>query len=216
MKDYIAFFDLDHTIIKTNSGKLIARHAYKNGLFRAQNLIFGGLWAALHNSGLITPDRVIARVLQSFENISEDHFIKITNQVFDAHIKDTIRESIKSEISSHREKNGHTVILSAALSYICTPVMNFLSMDDSVCTELEVIDGYFSGAYDGKYCYGEEKLIQAGNYCLEHNFSLDQAYFYTDSVSDLPLLENVGYPICVAPEPKLARIARKRGWTICE
>lgn len=148
MKDYIAFFDLDHTIIKTNSGKLIARHAFKNGLFSTHDLIFGGLWSTLHNSGLIAPDRVIAKILQLFENISEEHFIKITNQVFDARIKDTIRENIKAEISSHKEKNGHTVILSAALSYICTPVKDFLGIDDAVCTELEVIDGYFSGAYD--------------------------------------------------------------------
>jgi HAD superfamily hydrolase (TIGR01490 family) len=216
MKDYIAFFDLDYTILKTNSGKLIARHAFKNGLFSVHDLIFGGLWSTLHNSGLISPDRVIAKLLQSFENISEEHFIKITNQVFGARIKDTIRENIKAEINSHRKKNGYTVILSAALSYICTQVKDFLGMDDSLCTKLEVIDGYFSGAYDGKYCYGEEKLIQAGNYCKEHNFSLNQAYFYTDSVSDLSLLENVGYPICVAPEPKLARIARRRGWTIFE
>ena len=216
MKDYIAFFDLDHTIIKTTSGKLIAHHAYKNGLFSAQNLIFGGLWSTLHNSGLIAADRVIAKILKSFKNISEEHFIKIANQVFDARIKDTIRKNISAEIKSHRKKNGHTVILSAALAYSCTPIKNFLGMDDSLCTKLEVIDGYFSGAYDGKYCYGEEKLIQAGNYCKEHNFSLDQSYFYTDSVSDLPLLEKVGYPICVAPEPKLARIACRRGWTIFE
>ena len=216
MKEYIAFFDLDHTIINANSGKLIARYAHKNGLLSTRNLIFAGLWSAVHNSGWIAPDKVMTRILQSFENLSEEDFAKITGQVFDSQIKDSIRENISTEIRSHKEKNGSTVILSAALSYICTPVKDYLGMDDAVCTELEVKDGYFSGASNGKYCYGEEKLIQADNYCQKYNFNLDQAYFYTDSISDLPLLEKVSHPVCVAPDAKLARIARNRGWLIYE
>ena len=214
MNDYIAFFDLDHTIINANSGKLIARHAYQNGLFSTRDMINAALWSSLHDSRFMTPDRIIGKILKSFKNIPEAQFRRITHQVFDAQIKDTIRKNIGTEITSHKQKNGHTVILSAALFYICTAVKDFLGMDDAVCTRLEVIDGYFSGASDGKYCYGEEKLFQAIHYCETQNFSLDQAYFYSDSISDLPLLEKVGYPVCVVPEPKLANIARINGWPV--
>ena len=56
MKDYIAFFDLDHTIINANSGKLIARHAYQNGLFSTRDMINAALWSSLHDSRFMTPD----------------------------------------------------------------------------------------------------------------------------------------------------------------
>ncbi len=83
-----------------------------------------------------------------------------------------------------------------------------------ICTEIEVINGYFSGLPKGKYCYKEEKLFQAKNYCEKHGFSLSEAYFYSDSTEDLPLLEKVGNPVCVSPEPALAKIAHKNNWRI--
>ncbi len=89
-------------------------------------------------------------------------------------------------------------------------------MDDIICSSLEVKNVYFTGKPDGRYCYGKEKYHRAIQYCEENNFSFTDAYFYSDSISDLPLLQVVGNPMCVCPDDSLRQIAEKSGWTICD
>ena len=61
---------------------------------------------------------------------------------------------------------------------------------------------------------GEARASILANYADEHSLKLSESIAYADSTSDLPMLEAVGYPVCVNPEPKLAAIARKRGWHV--
>jgi phosphoserine phosphatase len=63
---------------------------------------------------------------------------------------------------------------------------------------------------------GKNKYLQAIQYCEENNFTFTDAYFYSDSISDLPLLQVVGHPVCVCPDSSLRQIANKSGWTICD
>jgi phosphoserine phosphatase len=87
-------------------------------------------------------------------------------------------------------------------------------MDDVICTELEFIDGRFTGNLKGSYCHGREKLSRARRYCLDQDVSMKDSYYYADSINDLPVLEEVGIPVCVTPDKKLELIAMKRGWRI--
>ena len=87
-------------------------------------------------------------------------------------------------------------------------------MDDVICTELEIIDDRFTGKMIGRYCFGTEKLIRARQYCKDNGFKMKDAFYYADSISDLPVFESVGFPICVTPEKKLEKIALRRGWKI--
>jgi phosphoserine phosphatase len=63
-------------------------------------------------------------------------------------------------------------------------------------------------------CYGQGKVVWAERFAAEHDVDLAASYFYTDSISDLPLLERVGHPVVVNPDLRLRRLARKRGWPL--
>jgi putative phosphoserine phosphatase/1-acylglycerol-3-phosphate O-acyltransferase len=215
MKDYVAFFDLDGTILNTNSGKILAHYANKTGILPSRHLINGIFLSALYKMGLMPPEKIIGRITKWFSGIEETALVDLTNQIYDQFLKRAIRKSARTEINFHKSNYGQTVLLSAAISHICQPIKEFLDMDDIICTGLEVKEGRFIGNSKGKYCFGSEKLRQAKLYCTKYGFSLEKAYFYADSKEDLPLLEKVGHPICVTPDSKLTRIAQKKGWNIC-
>ena len=68
----------------------------------------------------------------------------------------------------------------------------------------------------GKLCFGEQKIVSLKKFCDENDFKLDETYYYADSISDSPVLEAVGHPICVEPDRRLTAMAKKKGWTIAD
>jgi phosphoserine phosphatase len=79
---------------------------------------------------------------------------------------------------------------------------------------LVIVDDRMTGEVVDPPCYGEGKITWAQRYAAEHDGILAEAYFYTDSYSDQPLLELVGHPIAVNPDTRLRRLAQKRSWPI--
>jgi phosphoserine phosphatase len=90
----------------------------------------------------------------------------------------------------------------------------YLGMDDILCSELEAVNGILSGRPVGTFCFGEEKAVRLKQYCEKNNSKLQDAWYYGDSISDLPALSIVGHPVCINPDKKLERIALKNGWKI--
>ena len=62
--------------------------------------------------------------------------------------------------------------------------------------------------------YGPGKVVLAEKLALQHGISLAASTFYSDSITDLPLLERVGFPVAINPDPRLRRIAQSRRWPI--
>jgi HAD superfamily hydrolase (TIGR01490 family) len=165
---------------------------------------------------LVQPERMVKRMLSWFAGIEEKKLIEMTEEIFHTFLKPAIREQIVEEIRRHQQNGGQTVILSAAVTYICRPIQDFLQMDEMICTHLEVIDGKLSGKSKGAYCFGQEKLKQAERYCDANGYRLENAYFYADSMADYPVLTEIGHPVCVDPEQRLRRIAEQRDWRIMD
>ena len=119
-----------------------------------------------------------------------------------------------TEIGIHKSKNAKVVILSSALSIICQEMAKNLNFDGILCSELEVKDGYMTGFPVGHLCFGPEKAVRLKEYCKINNSSPSDAWYYGDSISDLPALLSVGHPVCVNPDYKLKKTAIKRDWKI--
>lgn len=118
-------------------------------------------------------------------------------------------------VAWHRNQGHRVVIVSAATPYVVRHVARDLDLDDEyLATRLEVVDGKFTGRVVEPACYGQGKVILTRQYAADHNLDLGQSYFYSDSSSDLPLLEAVGHPVAVNPNRRLGRIAAGRGWPV--
>jgi putative phosphoserine phosphatase/1-acylglycerol-3-phosphate O-acyltransferase len=83
-----------------------------------------------------------------------------------------------------------------------------------VCTHLVSVGGRLTGEVVEPVCYGQGKVVWAERFAAEWGVDLADSTFYSDSISDLPLMERVGRPVAVNPDMRLKRVARRRGWPI--
>jgi HAD superfamily hydrolase (TIGR01490 family) len=123
------------------------------------------------------------------------------------------REAV-TEINMHKASGAKVIILSSALQSICRVISESLGMDGYICSSLQVKEGLLTGKPAGRLCYGKEKLHRLTGYCSVNNINMEGLWFYSDSISDLPVLLSVGNPVCVNPDRELTKEAIKRGWKI--
>ena len=76
--------------------------------------------------------------------------------------------------------------------------------------------GNLTGEPGEAICFGQGKVVLATKFLSERGGSLEESIFYSDSFTDLPMMDAVGKAVAVNPDPKLRREARRRGWEICD
>lgn len=126
------------------------------------------------------------------------------------HISDSARLAVRD----HQRRGDFTAIVTGASPYAARPVARLLKIDRVVASEFEVADHVFTGRPSLPLCYGEGKVTLAQRLADAEGFRLDEATFYTDSYTDLPLLLAVSEPVIVNPDPRLRREAARRGWPV--
>jgi HAD superfamily hydrolase (TIGR01490 family) len=120
-------------------------------------------------------------------------------------------------VGSHTANGDVTVMITAANSFIAEPMARLFGVSHWLASEPECVDGEFTGRIDGIPCFHEGKVIRLEAWLASRGQKLTdfaRSYFYGDSQSDLPLMERVTNPVVVAPDTKLAEIARQRGWPV--
>ena len=213
-KSYYAFFDLDHTITGSVSGKELAVAAFKKGLMKRSDLATAIFLSFAHKTNLINPSRAIALMGKWVKGIRVGTMEDLCSDIFSNKIQPTVFPQVFDELKFHRENNAGLVILSSTLHPLCLKMEEFLKMDDVLCTELESVEGILTGNPRDTFCYGDEKLKRLRAYCEKNNSKTEDAWYYGDALADLPALSFSGHPVCINPERRLERIARKRGWQI--
>jgi putative phosphoserine phosphatase/1-acylglycerol-3-phosphate O-acyltransferase len=211
---YIAFFDLDGTIIKAISGTELAKGAWKRGLMKVPHLLQAIYLSLAYKLSLKDPLLIVNKMTGWVKGLSHETFKNLCLDVYNEVLLPSLHTEAVPEIKMHKEKGAKVVILSSSLTPVCRAIAAHLGIDDILCSELETIDGILTGFPTGKLCFGDEKLTRLRDYCEKNNTTPQKAWYYADADSDLPVLSIVGVPVCVNPERKLAKIAREKGWKI--
>jgi HAD superfamily hydrolase (TIGR01490 family) len=211
---YIAFFDLDRTIISENSGKILIQHAYRKGLISKRYVLWGTYLSLLYKFKLKDPVIIIKTITKWLKGIEESALIELAVEIFNKSLKISIRPEVEEKIKLHKKNGARIVILSSSVYPICKAIADHLKIDDIICTHLETSNGIFTGRPDGSFCFNEEKVERLTKYCELNNTSLESTWYYGDSDADLPALRIVGNPVCVDPDRKLRRKAILNGWEI--
>jgi HAD superfamily hydrolase (TIGR01490 family) len=119
------------------------------------------------------------------------------------------------EVRAHQDAGRPTFIVSAAGDGIVRLLAGVLDMDGGIGTRYAVDeDGNYTGLLDGGLTYGPGKVAPMRRFADEHGIELAESWAYSDSISDLPMLELVGKPVAVNPDAELAVLARERGWRV--
>jgi len=120
-----------------------------------------------------------------------------------------------AEVRSHQDAGRPAFIVSAASNGVVELLARVLDMEGGIGTRYEVdADGRYTGRLIGGLNYGELKIEPMRRFAADHGIDLDRSWAYSDSASDLPMLELVGHPVVVNPDAGLARVAVERGWPV--
>ena len=117
-------------------------------------------------------------------------------------------------LKQHQDAGDKLVIITATNRFITGPIAKRLGVQTLLATECEMVDGRFSGRSTDIPCFREGKVTRLNRWLLENGYSLEDSYFYSDSMNDLPLLEQVTHAVAVDPDPNLRAEAQQRGWQV--
>ena len=212
---YAAFFDLDNTILKINSGGAFLRRAYKNGLMSGRKMIHAYCLAILYKFNFMDPSVIITRLNGWLANASVNDIETLCSEIVEKDLIPAIRPEMIKEIRFHKKQGADLVILSSVIDPIGVRMAKHLDMHSVLCSEMEVVNQHYTGRPIARFCFRDEKLSRLNQYLQTHHYTPEGAYYYADSIDDLPVLLAVGHPICVNPDKSLEKIARKQSWVIC-
>ena len=209
-----AFFDMDRTVVRSNTGPLYIGYAFRHGWLRKRDIAVGAWWTLLYKLTVLDTARALHAATGTMKGLDDAELVAFCRRWVDEQVLHRISSSARRAIDLHRKRGDVLVLLTASSSYAAEPVGEHLGMDHVLCTRVEVAGGRLTGRPVEPPCIGPGKVVWAERLAAEQGLDLDRSTFYTDSVEDAPMLLRVGTPVIVNPDFRLARMARKRGWRV--
>ena len=217
MTNVAAFFDMDLTLLDRSSGMLYFRYLRQHRLLSPPDLVRVLWWIFRYKSSMMDFPHLVARLMTVVEGGREADTIAQTETWFTEMVAPHVTAGGRKQIEEHRRQGHIVAIVSGATSYAVRPLARYLGLGtDFLATQIEVNDGRFTGRVLEPACYGPGKVTWVERFASERNVNLEQSYFYTDSISDRPLMDRVGHPVAVNPDRRLRRYAQERGWPIVQ
>ena len=212
---HIAAFDLENTLIASN---VVESYAYlaSRRLPDDERIPFT-LDMLRQGPGLLALDRkdrgdFLRHFYRRYKGADADQIRADGWQLFsDLILTKSFPAGIR-RVREHRALGHRTLLITGALDFVIEPLRPLF--DDIVCASLAERDGKLTGEMVEAPPTGEARAIAIADYAAAEGLLLAESVVYADSASDLPMLEAVGHPVAVNAEPKLAAIARKRGWHV--
>lgn len=211
----LALFDLDNTLLGGDSD-----HAWGDWLCE-RGILDGATYKARNDA--FYQDYLAGRLnITDYLNFTLAIFGRTEMAHLDAWHREFMAECIEPIIlpkalallDKHRAAGDKLVIITATNRFVTAPIAERLGVDTLLATECEMVDGRYTGRTTDVPCFKEGKVTRLNRWMQENGFTLDGATFYSDSMNDLPLLEQVSYPVAVDPDPNLLAEAQKRGWPV--
>ncbi len=209
----VAFFDLDKTLIRRNSATLWIRFELADGRVGRLQALRALSWVLRYALGAVDMAEPIRRSVASLAGQQEKDLRERAGRFYQTCVRPLYRPGALAALREHRRAGDRLVLLTSSSNYVSELVCGDLGLDDYVCNRFEVdAAGYYTGRAIEPLCFGAGKLVLAREYVARIGATLETSAFYTDSHSDLPMLEAVGRPMPVHPDPRLRRLAQRRGW----
>ena len=213
-----AFFDLDRTLMSGSSAFYFGRAAYREGLLPASRLVADGasmLAFKLFGASDEQSEGVRDRILESVVGTEAETLRRLAPAVTEE-LLGKIRPEAQALLDMHEEAGRDVWIISASPVEIVGELARALEIAGGLGTESEIIDGCYTGKLAAPFCYGEGKADRIRKIAAERGYDLAHCYAYSDSASDLPMMQIVGHPVAVNPDRAMTAVAHRRGWPVVE
>ena len=210
-----AFFDLDKTVVAKSSTLAFGRPLYKEGLI-SPAIVIKGAYAQLAyqllgaNEGRMEKSRVA--LLELTKGWNAERVQRLVRETLQEIIDPLIYQEALDLFADHRRAGRDLYLVSSSGEEVVKPLAEYLGVPHVIATRPGIdAEGNYDGTLDF-YCYGANKAVAIREEAEAHGIDLAGSYAYSDSVTDVPMLEAVGHPVAVNPDKELRRLAAEREW----
>ncbi|MDH3730831.1 MAG: HAD-IB family hydrolase [Acidimicrobiia bacterium] len=214
-----AFFDLDKTVIAKSSALAFGRPLRKAGMMGRRMMLkagIGQLFYSLFGADHEQMERVREAMLELTKGWQRDEIEDLVEEALEDVVSPLVYAEALFLIDDHHRQGRRVFIISASPEEIVRPLAHYIGVDEVIATRAKTDS---AGRYTGEltfYAYGEDKATEVKRLAEQDGIDLSASFAYSDSMTDLPLLESVGNPTAVNPDKDLRKIADERGWPVIE
>ncbi|MEX1198035.1 MAG: HAD family hydrolase [Pseudohongiellaceae bacterium] len=218
----LAIFDLDNTLLGGDSDHAWGEFLIDEGLVdaethRARNDAF----YRQYQDGTLKIADYVAFAAEPIAGLNPEHLNTLHDAFMERFIHPLRLPKAMELLDSHRQSGDKCLIITATNRFITDPIARWLGVEELIATELETVDGIYTGKMLGTPCFQQGKVTRLREWLESHHrqsgaemLTLDNSVFYSDSFNDLPLLEQAGEAVAVDPDDRLRDIATRRGWRV--
>ena len=213
-----AFFDLDKTVIAKSSTLAFGRPFYQGGLVNRRAVLkstYAQFVYLVAGADADQMDKMRAYLQRLCAGWDVAQVRAIVDETLHDLIDPLVYDEAVSLIEEHQAAGRPVVIVSSSGEEIVRPIGELVGADEVVATRMVVEDGKYTGDIEF-YAYGPYKAEAIRALAEQRGWDLAGCYAYSDSMTDLPMLETVGNPVAVNPDKALRRVATERGWPVLE
>jgi HAD superfamily hydrolase (TIGR01490 family) len=213
-----AFFDLDRTLMSGSSAYYFGKAAYREGLIPLPRLLADAGSALLFKVLGASDEQSEAlrdRILEMVAGTEAEQLRRMSPPVVEELLAQ-IKPEAQALLDMHEEAGRDVYIISASPVEIVGELARALEITGGLGTESEIVDGRYTGRLAAPFCYGEGKAEHIRRLAEDRGYDLGRCYSYSDSASDLPMMQLVGHPVAVNPDRALEAVAHRRGWPVVE
>jgi HAD superfamily hydrolase (TIGR01490 family) len=211
----LAIFDLDNTLIGGDSDYLWGNYLVSAGLvnkdlYERENQRFYDEY----RHGTLNIYEFLDFSLRPLADIPMEKLLQLRESFMAEVITPLILPAAVALIGDHRRQNHTPLIITATNRFVTEPIAQALGVDNLLATEPEISDGRYTGRIAGTPTFRDGKVTRLRHWLTQHNATLADSWFYSDSHNDLALLEMVTHPVAVDPDETLQQHAEMKGWSI--
>lgn len=211
-----AFFDLDKTIIARSSAFAFSKEFQAGGLISRGTVLRSAYTQFLYVVGGADHDQM-EKMRQFMSQLVTGWDVATVREIIADTLYNIVEPMVYAEavrlIAEHHEAGRDVIIVSTSGSEMVEPIGAMLGADHVIATRLEVNEGQYTGKVKF-YAYAENKAKAITDLARRRGYDLERCYAYSDSATDVPMLDAVGHAYAVNPDKELRKVARERGWPI--
>ncbi len=208
-----AFFDMDNTLLRVESGMSWTRFLYRRGELSKRMVAKAVYWTALYKLAVLDIEEVFTRLVRDIEGDLESDMLDKCALWYQRDLLPQVAPRALAAVAQHRRRGDLLVLATGSTQYAAGPVARGAEIPHVLSSRLQVNDGRFTGRAEA-LCFGRHKVRLAEAWAAANGVDLAESTFYSDSYNDLPLLSRVGEAVAINPDPRLRRHALQRGWRI--
>ncbi|GAA2537774.1 HAD-IB family hydrolase [Mycolicibacterium diernhoferi] len=211
-----AFFDLDKTVIAKSSTLAFSKPFFDQGLLNRRAVLkssYAQFLFLMSGADHDQMDRMRTYLTDMCTGWDVEQVRSVVGETLHEIVDPLVFAEAANLIADHKLCGRDVVVVSASGEEIVAPIARALGATHAMATRMVVEDGKYTGEV-GFYCYGEGKAEAIRELAAREGYALEHCYAYSDSITDVPMLEAVGHPSVVNPDRALRKEAAARSWPV--